>query len=61
MHGLFSLFAGPERILRWFSIFAEERRKSITIAIEPCNPVFKEAQPRPSNTQAEHTEHNHSS
>ena len=49
MHGLFSLFAGPERILRRFSVFAEEPRKSIIIATEPCSPVFKEAQPRPSN------------
>ena len=49
MHGLFSLFAGPERILRRFSVFAEEPRKSIITAIEPCSPVFKEAQPRPSN------------
>ena len=48
MHGLFSLFAGPERILRRFSVFAEEPRKSIITAIEPCSPVFKEAQPRPS-------------
>ena len=45
MHGLFSLFAGPERILKRFSIFAEEPRKSIAIAIEPCSPVFKEVQP----------------
>ena len=43
-----SLFAGPERILRRFSIFAEEPRKSIITAIELCNPVFKEVQPRPS-------------
>ena len=49
MHGLFSLFAGLERILRRFSVFAEEPCKSIITAIEPCNPVFKEAQPRPSN------------
>ena len=48
MHGLFSLFAGPERILRRFSVFAEEPRKSITTTTEPCSPVFKEAQPRPS-------------
>ena len=40
-----SLFAGPERILRRFSVFTEEPRKSIITAIEPCNPVF---QPRPS-------------
>ena len=43
-----SLFAGLEQILRRFSVFAEEPRKSIIIAIEPCNPVFKEVQPRPS-------------
>ena len=43
-----SLFAGPERILRRFSIFAEEPCKSIITTTEPCNPVFKEAQPRPS-------------
>ena len=43
-----SLFAGPERILRRFSVFAEEPHKSIITAIEPCSPVFKEAQPRPS-------------
>ena len=46
-----SLFAGPERILRRFSVFAEEPRKSIITAIEPCNPVFKEAQPRPSRAE----------
>ena len=51
MHGLFSLFAGPERILRRFSVFTEETHKSIITAIEPCSPVFKEAQPRPSNNQ----------
>ena len=51
MHGLFSLFAGSERILRRFSVFAEEPHKSIITAIEPCSPVFKEAQPRPSNNQ----------
>ena len=43
-----SLFAGPERILRRFSVFAEEPRKSIITVTEPCNPVFKGAQPRPS-------------
>ena len=43
-----SLFADPERILRRFYVFAEEPRKSIITAIEPCSPVFKEAQPRPS-------------
>ena len=43
-----SLFADPERILRRFSVFAEEPRKSIITATEPCSPVFKEAQPRPS-------------
>ena len=45
-----SLFAGSERILRRFSVFAEEPHKSIITAIEPCNPVFKEVQPRPSDT-----------
>ena len=44
----FSLFAGLERILRRFSVFAGEPRKSIITTTEPCNPVFKEAQPRPS-------------
>ena len=44
-----SVFAGPARILRRFSVFAEEPRKSIITATEPCNQVFKEAQPRPSN------------
>ena len=43
-----SLFAGPGRILRRFSIFTEEPRKSSITTTEPCNPVFKEAQPRPS-------------
>ena len=43
-----SLFAGPEQILRRFSVFAEEPRKSIITTTEPCSPVFKEAQPRPS-------------
>ena len=45
-----SLFAGLERILRRFSIFAEEPCKSTITTTEPCSPVFKEAQPRPSNT-----------
>ena len=52
MHGLFSLLAGPEQILRRFYVFAEEPRKSIITAIEPCSPVFKEAQPRPSSSQS---------
>ena len=43
-----SLFAGPERILRRFSVFAEEPRKSIITTTELCNPVFKEVQPKPS-------------
>ena len=51
MHGLFSLFAGSEQILRRFSVFAEEPRKSTITSIEPCSPVFKEAQPRPANNQ----------
>ena len=44
-----SVFAGPERILRRFSIFAEEPCKSTITTTEPCSPVFKEAQPRPSS------------
>ena len=47
-----SLFAGPGRILRRFSVLAEEPRKSIITVTEPCNPVFKEAQPRPSVSQS---------
>ena len=43
-----SLFAGPERILRRFYIFAEEPCKSTITTSESCSPVFKEAQPRPS-------------
>ena len=43
-----SVFAGPERILRRFYVFAEEPRKSTITTSEPCSPVFKEAQPRPS-------------
>ena len=48
-----SLFAGPGQILRRFSVFAEEPRKSIITVTEPCNPVFKEAQPRPSKLSSE--------
>ena len=44
-----SLFADPERILRRFYVFAEEPCKSNITTSEPCSPVFKEAQPRPSN------------
>ena len=44
------LFAGPGQILRRFSVFAEEPHKSIITTTEPFNPVFKEAQPRPSRT-----------
>ena len=44
----FSLFADPERILRRLYVFAEEPCKSTTMTSEPCSPVFKEAQPRPS-------------
>ena len=44
-----SVIAGLEQILRRFSVFAEEPRKSIMTVTELCNPVFKEAQPRPSN------------
>ena len=43
-----SVFAGPKRILRRFYVFAEEPRKSTITTSEPCSPVFKEAQPRPS-------------
>ena len=43
-----SLFADPERILRRFYVFAEEPCKSTITTSEPCSPVFKEAQPRPS-------------
>ena len=42
-----SVFAGPERILRRFYVFAEEPCKSTITTSEPCSPVFKEAQPRP--------------
>ena len=45
---LSSLFADPERILRRFYVFAEEPSKSAITTSEPCSPVFKEAQPRPS-------------
>ena len=44
----FSLFADPERILRRLYVFAEEPCKSTNTTSEPCSPVFKEAQPRPS-------------
>ena len=44
-----SLFADPERILRRLYVFAEEPCKSNTATSEPCSPVFKEAQPRPSS------------
>ena len=44
----FSLFADPERILRRLYLFAEEPCKSTNTTSEPCSPVFKEAQPRPS-------------
>ena len=44
----FSLFADPERILRRLYVFAEEPCKSTTTTSEPCSPVFKEVQPRPS-------------
>ena len=43
-----SLFADPERILRRFYVFTEEPCKSTITTSEPCSPVFKEAQPRPS-------------
>ena len=45
---LSSLFADPERILRRLYVFAEEPCKSTTTTSEPCSPVFKEVQPRPS-------------
>ena len=43
-----SLFTDLERILRRFYIFAEEPCKSTITTSEPCSPVFKEVQPRPS-------------
>ena len=44
-----SLFAGLERILRRFSIFAGGATQVYHhTTIEPCNPVFKEVPPRPS-------------
>ena len=43
-----SVFAGSEQIRRRFSIFAEDPCKSTITTSEPCSPVFKEAQPRPS-------------
>ena len=52
-----SLFAGPERILRRFSVFAEEPCKSTITTTEPCSPVFKEAQPRPSTSQSRREKH----
>ena len=42
-----SVFAGPERILRRFYVFAEDPCKSTITTSEPCSPVFKEAHPRP--------------
>ena len=45
-----SLFTDPERILRRLNVFAEEPCKSTTTTSEPCSPVFKEAQPRPSES-----------
>ena len=45
-----SIFADPERILRRLYVFAEEPCKSTTTTSEPCSPVFKEAQPRPSES-----------
>ena len=44
-----SVFAGPEQILRRFYVFAEEPCKSTITTSKPCSPVFKEAQPRPSD------------
>ena len=52
-----SLFADPERILRRLYVFAEEPCKSTTTTSEPCSPVFKEAQPRPSESITR--EHSH--
>ena len=43
-----NLFADPEQILRRLYVFAEEPCKSTITTSEPCSPVFKEAQPRPS-------------
>ena len=48
-----SLFADPERILRRFYVFAEEPCKSTITTSEPCSPVFKEAQPRPSEISSQ--------
>ena len=45
---LLSLFVDLERILRRLYVFAEEPCKSTITTSEPCSPVFKEAQPRPS-------------
>ena len=47
----FSLLADPERIPRRLYIFTEDPCKSTNTTSEPCSPVFKEAQPRPSSTQ----------
>ena len=49
-----SVFAGSERIPRRFSIFAEDPCKSTITTSEPCSPVFKEAQPRPSKHKHKH-------
>ena len=45
---LLKRFVDPERILRRLYVFAEEPCKSTITTSEPCSPVFKEAQPRPS-------------
>ena len=55
-----SVFAGPAQILRRFSVFAEEPRKSNITTTEPCNPVFKEVQPRPSQSVIQFSQSNSS-
>ena len=45
---LLSLFVDPKWILRRLYVFTEEPCKSTITTSEPCSPVFKEAQPRPS-------------
>ena len=48
MHGPFKSICRSGAVLRRFYIFAEEPCKSTITTNEPCSPVFKEAQPRPS-------------
>ena len=40
-----------------FYVFTEEPCKSTITTSEPCSPVFKEAQPRPSSTQKYNISH----